>query len=90
MSTWRTKYIADKLAKRTFKVYHEHLPHQMTEEQKQLWKENRIQRMFGIYRKTRKICSCYMCGNPRKHYGNSKRAKTKQEFLADIKLKDEY
>ncbi|WP_230655919.1 hypothetical protein [Psychrobacter sp. I-STPA10] len=28
-------------------------------------------------------CSCWMCGNPRKFYGNSKHAKTIQERRAD-------
>ena len=28
-------------------------------------------------------CSCFMCGNPRKFYGNSKHGKTLQELRAD-------
>jgi hypothetical protein len=30
-------------------------------------------------------CSCYMCGNPRKHFGE----KTRQEIIADKKAKEE-
>ena len=32
---------------------------------------------------TPKICSCIMCGNMRKYFGNSKQAKTVQELRAD-------
>ena len=31
---------------------------------------------------TRTPCSCYMCGNPRKHFNK----KTRQEILADYEL----
>lgn len=31
---------------------------------------------------TPKLCSCWLCGNPRKFYGNGKNAKTIQELKA--------
>ena len=35
---------------------------------------------IGVYAHTPKLCSCHMCGNPRKYLGNSKNAKTIQEL----------
>lgn len=32
---------------------------------------------------TPKLCSCIMCGNTRKYFGNGKQAKTIQELRAD-------
>ena len=32
---------------------------------------------------TPKLCSCIMCGNMRKYFGNSKQCKTIQELKAD-------
>jgi len=37
---------------------------------------------YGIFRKVRKRCSCWMCGNPRKWSGE----KTRQEKLAAIDM----
>jgi hypothetical protein len=31
-----------------------------------------------------KPCSCYMCGNPRRHFGE----KTRQELIADINFEE--
>lgn len=36
------------------------------------------------------ICSCWMCGNVRKYYGNSKQGKTIQELRQVIKQKEMY
>jgi hypothetical protein len=36
-------------------------------------------RNLGILRKTRTPCSCWMCCNPRKIYGNGKLGKTFKE-----------
>lgn len=33
---------------------------------------------------TPKNCSCFMCGNPRKHLGNSKDSKTIQELRSEL------
>ena len=38
--------------------------------------------IIGIYRKVRKPCSCYMCGNPRRHFG--------KRTLQEIRLLDDY
>ena len=34
-------------------------------------------------------CSCWMCGNPRRRYGNSLAAKTRQEIVADLALSED-
>jgi hypothetical protein len=34
---------------------------------------------IGIAGTDRKPCSCWMCGNPRRRYGNSEQSKTLQE-----------
>jgi len=39
--------------------------------------------IIGKYRKLRKPCSCFMCGNPRKHF----KLKTIQELKAEEKFK---
>ena len=38
---------------------------------------------IGIHANTPTRCSCDMCGNPRKHLGNSHHAKTHQELIAN-------
>lgn len=37
-------------------------------------------RRVGIHSHSRAICSCPMCGNPRKFYGNGDAGKTLQEL----------
>jgi ribonuclease I len=32
------------------------------------------------------LCSCSMCGNPRRHYGNAKQAKSFQELKTPIEF----
>ena len=83
MSTWRTKYIGDKLAKRTFKAYNGYAPNLVPEDQRTYFKGG-VDSHVGRYRKTRKPCSCRACGNPRKYLGNSKNAKTFQEIKSDL------
>lgn len=83
MSTWRTKYIADKLAARTFKKYHGYNPKNIPDAEMEHWQDG-VAGVLGVYRKTRKPCSCFCCGNPRKFLGNSKHAKTRQELLSCI------
>jgi len=38
--------------------------------------------LFHKYKKNRKLCSCHMCGNPRKHFGEQ----TRQEKLKELEL----
>lgn len=37
---------------------------------------------FKMRLNTPKLCSCYICGNPRKFFKNAKQAKTLQELKA--------
>lgn len=42
-------------------------------------------RQIGVQYQTKTLCSCYMCGNPRKFNGNSKASKTPQELKHSIR-----
>jgi hypothetical protein len=42
-------------------------------------------RQIGVQYQTKTLCSCYMCGNPRKFNGNSKASKTPQELKHNIR-----
>lgn len=44
------------------------------------WHANPTRRDIGFRGTTPKNCSCSVCGNPRKHYGNSMHAKSMQEL----------
>lgn len=49
---------------------------------------NSCAKPLGQHIVTPKPCSCWMCGNPRKFYGNGKAAKTMQELRWDEKEKE--
>jgi len=38
----------------------------------------------GSYRKVRRPCSCWMCGNPRKYFGS----RTRQEIKGALKMNE--
>lgn len=38
--------------------------------------------------KTGTPCSCWMCGNPRRRYGNRERVLTRQEVIANLNAGD--
>jgi len=57
-------------------------------EGKNLDKEEKT-RLLGLYKKTRVPCSCWMCGNPRKIFGNGKLSKTFREIKQDITTEEE-
>jgi hypothetical protein len=46
-------------------------------------------KLLGLYKKTRVPCSCWMCGNPRKIFGNGKLSKTFREIKQDITVEEE-
>lgn len=46
-------------------------------------------RLLGRYKKTRVSCSCWMCGNPRKIFGNGRLSKTFREIKQDITMEEE-
>jgi len=62
--------IANKIARRLFTMYHRLDPYDPLVGDN--WDANNpedIPKLFGAYRKVRKFCSGYCCGNPRKHFG---------------------
>jgi hypothetical protein len=46
-----------------------------------LWDLPTTAHWIGIHAHTPKLCSCWMCGNPRRFLGE----RTRQELLADMK-----
>lgn len=46
------------------------------------WKVS--EKAIGIHAETPTRCSCDMCGNPRKHLGNSKHGKTISELSSSV------
>jgi|GEM_PF-2348946 len=55
---------AKKISERLFKIYHRFDPRVTSD-----FSSDEIKRLLGIYRKTRKPCSCWMCGSRRKYEG---------------------
>ena len=51
---------------------------------------NTSAKSVGIMTNTPTPCSAECCGNPRKHHGNSKHAKTQQELIAERIDRDTY
>lgn len=45
---------------------------------------NLDEKMVGKHANSGTICSCLMCGNPRKYFGE----KTKQELLSELEMKE--
>lgn len=46
-------------------------------------------KLLGLYKKTRVPCSCWMCGNPRKIFGNGRSSKTFREIKQDLTMGEE-
>ena len=44
--------------------------------------EANLQRNVGLRAHTACLCSCWMCGNPRRRYGNARASLTMQELRA--------
>jgi len=53
-----------------------------------IWTEDELQRTLGIYRKTKVLCSCYMCGNPRRHWGYLPMREVRQHLNADVQYEE--
>ena len=75
---------ANAVAKRLFNIYYDNFgdtftPH-MSEESKK--------RALGIFRKTRTPCSCWMCGNPRRHGGGKTLAERADADSAADQVRD--
>ncbi len=82
---WRAK----KEAERVFKKYEGFNPRNKKQPGKYYkWTEDEIQRVLGIYRKTKVPCSCYMCGNPRRHWGCLPMQEVRQHEDADSQYEE--
>lgn len=66
---------ARKVSNRLFKIYHGFHPRNWKKCEVERFDFRDIQRLLGIYRKTRKPCSCLMCGNARKYEGKTRQEK---------------
>lgn len=78
--------VAQHKAERVFKKYEGFSPHNAKQPGWHLrsrWTEDELQRVVGIYRKTKVLCSCYMCGNARRHWGYLPIREVKQHQDAD-------
>lgn len=83
MNYIRTKN-ANIQAREIFRHYHLHYPENLSSEEIERFC-GKVDDILGSYRKTKTPCSCYMCGNPRKWFGE----KTRQEKIADINEKEQ-
>lgn len=52
------------------------------------WTEDELNRVLGVYRKTKVPCSCYMCGNPRRHWGTLPIREVRQHLEADAQYEE--
>lgn len=65
---------------KAFRRFNEELRKRDVVKRKYYYHDEYSPTQIGRYAHTPKVCSCYMCGNPRKYYGNSRNAKTIQEL----------
>ena len=52
------------------------------------WTEDEIARTVGIFRKTKVPCSCVMCGNPRRYFGELTFGEIRQHLDADAQCEE--
>jgi hypothetical protein len=79
---------ANKIARRTFKKYHQHYPEHLSKKDIKLF--DSIEAVLGIYRKTRVFCSDpFCCGNPRRSKLSRTERLTRQELKSDINFKEQ-
>jgi hypothetical protein len=71
---------ANQIARRLWGIY---FPE--TDWRHHVQKRGRYAHCVGSYRKVRRSCSCWMCGNPRRHFGT----RTKQEIVAVLKEQEQ-
>ena len=65
----------------TRRKHRERLKKKRRQEEKNIFGNNGIDdKHLNILIDTKKRCSCYMCGNPRKHF----REKTRKELIMDL------
>ena len=80
--------VADRIARKTFKMYHRRYPEHLTSFEKSLFVGG-VETHLGYFRKTRVPCSRVCCGNQRKHGCSNKEKLTLQERRSDIDFKEQ-
>ena len=83
--------VARRKAEKTFKHYEGFSPRNEKQPRgygRFRWTQDELQRVLGIYRKTKVPCSCYMCGNPRRHWGYLPMQEVKQHQNADSQYEE--
>lgn len=75
-------------AERTFKKYEGFSPRNESGWYRSRRTESELQRILGIYRKTKVLCSCCMCGNPRRHWGYLPMQEVRQHLNANSQYEE--
>jgi hypothetical protein len=78
--------VAQRKAEKVFKKYEGFNPRNEKQSGfscRQRWTKDELRRIVGTYRKTKVPCSCYMCGNPRRHWGYLPMREVRQHLDAD-------
>jgi hypothetical protein len=75
---------ARRIARKTFKRYNGKYPEEISPDEAKHYVGG-VETHLGSYRKTKVPCSCPMCGNPRKYFGE----KTVQEKKSDEDFKQQ-
>jgi hypothetical protein len=71
---------ANQIARRLWRIYF-----RGTDWRNHLKKQGVYAVCVGSYRKVRRPCSCWMCGNPRRYFGE----RTRQEALAALREQEQ-
>jgi len=83
--------VARRKAEKVFKRYEGFSPrnkNQSGRRYRSWWTKDELERTLGIYRKTKVPCSCYMCGNPRRHWGYLPMQEVRQHLNADSQCEE--
>ena len=79
---------SNKIAGRLFRIYYGHLKKwnipAETAEKFSRWSP----KAFGMLRKCRVLCSCWMCGNPRKYFGEDSLQEKRAMEMAEDQIQE--
>ena len=82
--------VARRKAEKVFKHYEGYNPRNLNQNgfRRLRCSKDDMQRLLGIYRKTKVSCSCYTCGNPRRWWGYLPIREVKQHIDADFQYEE--
>ena len=83
--------VARHIAEKVFKKYEGFNPRNLKQNGNHRytrWTDDELHRVVGTYRKTKVPCSCYMCGNPRRHWGTLPIREVRQHLNADSQYEE--